>query len=248
MAHSRILAASTIVFVVAAALLVAATTDDRVPDQRYLDYASGFADYTPLLRATCGKSNCQATAVCISDHWALTAAHVLEDAGTTTLRIGERVWTVDRTVVHPDFFDAKPGRGDIALLHVSEPFGLEFYPPLSEGDEVAGDIVSIAGYGLTGRLSSGHSSSDGKLRAGTNHIDRLDDTVIVCTASPGVSALEVCTAPGDSGGPLFCRGRLAGIHSITMADGKQAPRSRSGDESGHVRVSAYRQWIEGVAK
>lgn len=247
MTHSRAIAASLIVAVVAAALLVAATTDDRVPDQRYLDYAKGFAPYTPKLRAVCGEGHCQATAVCISDHWALTAAHVLEEAGTTTLRIGDKSWAVDRTVVHPDFFADKPGKGDIALLHVVEPFLLDYYPPLSDGGEAVGDVVSVAGHGITGRMSQGHSISDGRLRAGTNHIERLEHEMIVCTASPGATALECCISPGDSGGPLFCRGKLAGINSMTMAL-KGPLKSKAGEESGHTRISTYRAWIEEVAK
>lgn len=247
MTHPRNIAASLVVAVVAAAFLVAATTDDRVPDQRYIDYAAGFSAYTPKVRSVCGAGRCEATAVCISDHWALTAAHVLEDAGETTLRIGEKTWAVDRTVIHPDFFADKPGKGDIALLHVFESFGLDFYPTLSEGDEKAGDVVSVAGYGITGRMSLGHSIADGKLRAGTNHIERIEDEMIVCTASPGATALECCISPGDSGGPLFCRGKLAGINSMTMAP-KGPLKSKTGEESGHTRISTYRRWIEEVAK
>jgi len=231
----------------AAAFLVAATTDDGVPDHRYLEYAKGFAPYTAKLKSECGKAKCHASAVCIADHWAMTAAHVLEDAGETTLTIGDKTWAVDRIVVHPDFFQGKHGVADIALLHVDEPFGLDYYPPLSDGDEVIGDVVSVVGYGITGRMSSGHSIADGRLRAGTNHIERFEAGMIVCTASPGRSPLEACIAPGDSGGPLFCRGRLTGINSMTFAT-KGPLKSRTGEESGHTRVWLHREWIGEVTR
>jgi hypothetical protein len=247
MTHPRNIAASLIVAVVAAAFLVAATTDERIPDQRYLDYAGGFATYTPKIKSECGKSKCHASAVCIADHWAMTAAHVLEDAGETTLTLGERTWVVDRIVVHPDFFKGTHGVADIALLHVSEPFGLTYYPPLSDGAEVIGDVVSIVGYGITGRMNDGHSVSDGRLRAGTNHIERFEAGMIVCTASPGRSPLEACIAPGDSGGPMFCRGRLTGINSMTFA-AKGPLKSKTGEESGHTRVWLHRDWIREVTQ
>ena len=88
---------------------------------------------------------------------------------------------------------------------------------------------------------------DGKLRAGTNHIERFERGMIVCTASPGRSRLELCISPGDSGGPLFCQGKLAGVNCVTMAP-KGPLKSRAGEESGHVRVWLYREWIEGVMK
>lgn len=246
-ATARLIVVAFLVAVVAAALLVAATTDDGVPDHRYIDYAKGFESYTPKLKSECGKSKCHASAVCIADHWAVTAAHVLEDAGETTLTIGDREWKVDRVVVHPDFFKGQHGHADIALLHVGDSFGLDYYPPLSDGGEVVGDVVSVVGYGITGKMSAGHSVADGRLRAGTNHIERFEAGMIVCTASPGRSPLEACIAPGDSGGPMFCRGRLTGINSMTFAT-KGPLKSKTGEESGHTRVWLHRDWIREVTQ
>jgi hypothetical protein len=217
-----------------------ATTDDSSPDEAFLRYASGFQSYTAKVKVPCGGKTCEASATMISSHWAITATHVVGDEDRCTLTVGDKSWKVDRIVRHPD-------KADIALLHSEESFGLDFYPPLSGGEEAEGDICSIAGYGVHGRMSEGHNQYDGKLRAGTNHVDRFEKDLIVCTASPGRSRFEVCIAPGDSGGPLFCRGKLSGVNSLTMAP-KGPLKSRSGEESGHVRVSLYREWIEGVIK
>ena len=131
---------------------------------------------------------------------------------------------------------------------VAEPFGLSHYPPLAtEQDAAPGDTVTLAGYGLHGRLGTGYTDSDGRLRAGTNVVERHERGIIVCTAG-GVSPLEFCISPGDSGGPMFSagrEGRLVGIASFTMAD-RGPLRSKRGEEMGHTRVSLFREWIKKV--
>lgn len=224
----------------AAFLFCLATTDDAVPDEAFIKYAAGFAPYTAKLKVPCNGKSCEASATLISSHWAVTANHVLGDQESCTLFAGDKSWKIDKIVRHPE-------KADIALLYSEESFGLDFYPPLSGGEESEGFICSIAGYGVHGKMSEGHNKHDGRLRAGTNHIDRFEGDLIVCTASPGRSRYEACIAPGDSGGPLFCKGKLCGINSLTMAP-KGPLKSRTGEESGHVRVSLYREWIDEVIK
>lgn len=222
-----------------ASVAMAGTTDDNVPDSRYIKYAEGFAPYTVRIRVASGdKVTAAGTATLIGDHWALTAAHVVEGGGEVTVRD----LTAAEVFIHEEF---GPGRADIALVRTDRPFGLAFYPPLSDGEEAVGDVVSLAGYGITGRMSAGHSLSDDRLRAGTQTIERLEDEIVVCKAQHRSSVLEFLIAPGDSGGPLFCRGKLAGIHSMTMAP-RGPLRSRVGEESGHTRVSVFRAWIRKI--
>lgn len=231
----------TIALALAAATCLAGTTDDRIPDSRYLDYARGFAPYTARIRVQTGdRTSAIGTATLIDDHWAITAAHVV--AGGEIVTVGGLAAT--DVIVHEEYSDDAHGMNDIALVRTEESFDLDFYPPLSDGEK-EGQTVSIAGFGITGRLSSGYTTSDDKLRAGTNTIERFERTIIVCKATPRSSPLEICIAPGDSGGPLFCDGKLAGINSFTMAD-RGPLRSRSGEESGHTRVSLFRDWIRRV--
>jgi S1-C subfamily serine protease len=225
---------------------LAGTTDERIPDQVYVDYGVSFAPYTAKIAVTGTDGHISfATATLIDDHWALTAGHVVHGADCATIAPGHDAVEI---VVHPDFDSKNLGWNDLALLRVTEPFGLSYYPPLATDQDAApGDTVTLAGYGVYGRLGTGYTDADGRLRAGTNVVERHERSILVCTAG-GVSPLEFCISPGDSGGPMFSTGRggrLVGIASFTMAD-KGPLRSRRGEEMGHARVSMFREWIAKV--
>lgn len=234
-----------IAFAVASSCL-AGTTDDAIPDAAYLRYADGFRPYTLEVRVVEPSGQLAvSSAVAIGGRWALTAAHVVDDAATATVA-GNPVRV---SFIHPEYRRNEFGRFDIAMLRLRDDLGLDYYPPLSTGQENVGDVVSLAGYGVTGRLSAGYDRTDGRLRAGTNRIVRFEKTLLVCPARRGGSPLPMCIAPGDSGGPVFVgAGRdavLAGIASFTMKD-KGPLRSREGEEMGATRVSLCREWIDSV--
>jgi len=231
--------------ILAASSALAGTTEDRIPDAKYLDYAEGFRPYARKVSVVeSSGSLAHSTSVVIGDHWALTAAHVVEDAATANVD-GNRVTTI---FVHPDFAAGEFGWFDIAVVRCEKDFGLSYYPPLATGDEEVGDVVTIAGYGITGRLSSGYDRLDNKLRAGTARILRFERTILVSDARTA-TALPLCISPGDSGGPWFVgagrEARLAGISSFTMRTNGPL-RSRAGEEQGATRVAYFREWIEQV--
>lgn len=238
-----------IVLLLLAHSCLAGTTDDGVPDSRYVDYGKQFAAFTKRLVVVEDSGRVtHSTAVVIAPRHALTAAHVVEnfDAGA----VGGN--TAEGVSIHDDYDTDTFGVNDIAVVRCKDDFGLEYYPRLSCGDEREGDTVTVAGYGLSGSLSAGHSIADGRLRAGTNTIDRFERSMIVCTAQRGSSALELCISPGDSGGPLFVgagpTARLAGINSCVMSDAGRGLKSREGDETGHTRVSKFREWIRSIVE
>lgn len=226
------------------AVIIGGTTDDAIPDARYIEYGRGFLPYTMKLTARNDRGEpIEATATAVSRRWALTAAHVVDGAKGIT------VGGSPAAVVHISPAFTAVGKGDIALVEMEKAFALEWYPPLSDGTERVGQVVSLAGYGLHGKLSTGHDSADGRLRAGTQKIERLDDGLIICHAQCGSSPLEYCISPGDSGGPLFAGGRLAGVHSFTFDKPKPSGlRSREGEETAHTRVSLHREWISTVTQ
>jgi hypothetical protein len=238
---------SIAIAIVAASSALAGTTDERIPDATYLTYGEGFRRFAQPLRVVEASGKlANSTAAVIGDHWALTAAHAVQDVATATVGANrvETIWT------HREFVNGEFGWHDIAVLRCADDFGLRRYPPLATGDEAVGDVVSIAGYGVTGRLSRGYDKVDGKLRAGTARILRFERTIIVSDARTA-TPMPLCISPGDSGGPWFVGGgreaRLVGISSFTMRD-KGPLRSQAGEEQGATRVSHFREWIAEVMR
>lgn len=235
--------------ILAAANAIAGTTDDAIPDSAYTAYGASYAPYVRRVEVVDTTGRLAVGSGCvIGDRWVLTAAHVVEDAVTVSVA-GNPAVTV---WVHPAWSDDVVGLYDAAVIYCSGDFGLDYYPPLSAGGEKPGDVVSIAGYGVTGRISSGYTRSDGLLRAGTQTIERFERTLIVCSIGRGSSSMEYGIAPGDSGGPLFVgagsEARVAGINSFTMRAGKGPLRSREGEESAHTRVSLVLGWIRDLRR
>jgi len=228
------------------------TIEDTIPDSRYREYGETFAAYTCRLVGTNTDGHTQVgTCTLISPHWALTAAHVVQDYTECGVWTAVGYHRVDRVFVYRDYTGTF-AEHDIALVHVVRPFDLSWYPPLTDGSEQLGDVCTAAGYGVTGRLSSGFSRGDNEIRAGTMRLTAREKSVWVCEIRRGGSPLPFCIAPGDSGGPLWGRaadGRtvLIGVNSYTAKVGKPPVRSQVGEESGHTRVAIYLPWIREVA-
>jgi hypothetical protein len=236
-------------FLLIASSLFAGTTDPLTNDEKYVEYGKKFEYVLSICglyednRLFCGS------AVIIDQEWILTAAHVVKGAKHCGVHVKDStVILMDEIILHKDF-NGSFGLADIALCHLVEPLELDFYPPLYETDDEVGKICCISGYGLTGTFLEGQKISDGKKRAGSNIIDSISGDLLICTPNgtiqEGRTELEFMIASGDSGGGLFIDGKLAGINSCVMAEGK-APKSMYGDEAGHTRVSKYVGWIKEI--
>lgn len=233
------------------AVVAAGTIEDGIPDSRYRAYGETFAAYTCRLVGENVDGKLQVgTCTLIAPHWALTAAHVVEDMTQCSVLTEAGLHRIDRVFSHVGY-DGTFQRHDIALVHVVKPFELAWYPPLTDGSEQMGSVCTAVGYGVTGKLSSGHDRGDGQIRAGTQRLIATEASVWVCVISRAGSPLPFCIAPGDSGGGLWAKasdGRtvLVGVNSYTATTGK-GTRSRAGEESGHTRVALYLDWIREVA-
>lgn len=224
-------------------LLLAGTIDPGTPDQKHLDYGSQFQCVAKIsCREQKSGAVCWASCVVISEHWVLTAAHVVAECDNWTVYVSGEKYPLDQVFVHEDF---ETGNGnDIAVGHSERKIALSFFPGLYGHEDEAGQVVSICGHGIAGTFSTGCVLADGKKRAGSNTVDYVDPKgLIVCSVGSGqTTQLEYMISPGDSGGGLFIGNELAGINSVVMSVGR-APLSKWGDESGHTRISKHKEWI-----
>jgi hypothetical protein len=144
-------------------------------------------------------------------------------------------YTVDRIVVHPDWFTAPPGRGnskhiwlappaeDIALVFLDDAVAAVTPAPVADADYVEGldltnETFTVAGYGtdafITGSLLANHPVviDDGirsfrDVSVITKH-DAFPDRFLKITQA---------TCFGDSGGPLFHDGTVVAINTWTFS-------------------------------
>lgn len=227
----------------------AGTIDPSVADSKYIEYGKKFK----CIYKICGSYNngtkfC-ASAVVIDSHQILTAAHVVKNHKICLLHKDDKAYLVKEIVLHKDFEESNFGIADIALGYIEDDIGLDFYPTLYQDQDEDGKICSISGYGLTGTFLTGANKSDDKQRAGSNHIDKTDRDLLICSPSSKThtkrTELEFLISSGDSGGGLFIDGKLAGINSCVIATDKK-PDSTYGDESGHTRVSKFIDWVQRI--
>jgi hypothetical protein len=127
---------------------------------------------------------------------------VVADMTECTVMTGTGLHRVDRVFTHKDY-TGDHGWHDIALVHVVTPFTLAKFPPVTDGTEQLGQVVAAAGYGVTGRLSSGYTQGDNEIRAGTMLLTARERSVWVCeirrTARRCRSVSHQAIAAGDSG-------------------------------------------------
>jgi secreted trypsin-like serine protease len=184
--------------------------------------------------------------------------------------------------VHPGWtFDYLTGGNDLAVLTLATaaPVGAKIYDLYTSTDEIGKDSVKV-GWGTVG-LSSGFDYGFFGFRKGTNVYDATASTMMQALygetidsvlqydfdngtaqfdafdtffgiADLGTGLSEVMSAGGDSGGPTFIDGKIAGITSYgitlrfndgTSSDAAIGLNSSYGEFGGDTRVSSHTQWI-----
>jgi hypothetical protein len=192
--------------------------------------------------------------------------------------------TVEDIQIHPQY-DGRFWRGyDVAVLELSSaaPAPAERYD-IYRGTAEIGRQVQLVGYGYTGTGATGADSYDGFKRDGLNRYDALVDVLEDPEAIPGSQLVydfdnglagndamdveygiadlgfgtqEANSAPGDSGGPTFIDGLIAGITSygfgfddepgLPNPDTDPELESNFGEVSVDTRVSFVADWIDAV--
>jgi hypothetical protein len=130
-----------------------------------------------------------------------------------------------------------------------------------------GQTFTKVGYGRSGNGIDGDIGSLGTKRQGQNIYDEtgqffesinvndegvllfdFDDGTNNTFGNSGIGFQEINSAPGDSGGPTFINGLIAGVTSfgttLESEDIDGTTNSTFGEISGDARVSEYRNFIE----
>jgi hypothetical protein len=241
----------SILFAAISSIALSGTIDPNTPDSKYLEYATKFTYVGKVCGKTKNDLNYCGSGVAIRPRVILTAAHVVKDTLSCKIQINKKEICVYKVVYHTGFDDNKFGYNDIAIGFTERDIDLDFYPDLYTGSNEKGKICCISGFGISGNFITGAETGDGKQRAGSNKIDYIDRHLLMCSATKGSgrTSLEFLIASGDSGGGLFIDGKLAGINSCVISEGKAITlKSTYQTESGHTRVSQFIDWINDTVK
>ncbi|KAJ9597896.1 hypothetical protein L9F63_011262, partial [Diploptera punctata] len=171
--------------------------------------------------------NCGASI--ISNDWALTAAHCLQNkhkilirlrAGSSTRGEGGTLHSASEIIVHPNH-NNKTQDCDIAVIKVGEPFvyGPTIQPiSLVTTEPSVGDLATVTGWGLTSVKGSLSSQLKVVFIPIIDHYECISDYLhmysvtnnMICAANEE-SGQDACNA--DSGGPMVIGGKQVGIVS-----------------------------------
>jgi hypothetical protein len=211
-------------------------------------------EFARPFRAVCKVGINGGDGTLIDNKWVLTAGHVAEGMYRKTegkLSVyfdNESAYVVKQVFLHPDYVPM--GLNDIALLELQTPVrGIDPIHINTDTNELNKEII-LAGHGDK-RNSDGTWIKDGKLRAYTNIVDRVNDTHIEFDYdSPAENATirEGTSGPGDSGGPALLKSGneyyVAGISSMGEP-GRNGPASYGAIEH-FVRVAKFEKWIHEI--
>lgn len=213
--------------------------------------ALALAADTPAVGKLLAGSRLESTATLIHPRWALTAAHSLTDLKRVNLEFAGQFVAGRDWYVHRRWNDNERQGFDIGLVRLASPITAVTPATLYTGRDERGKVGRLVGYGDHGDGLSGAVDFDQLKRAGENRIDDYERVrhrrrLVLVTDFDRPTAgdalpFEATTASGDSGGPLFIDGRLAGITSWGSR-----PFSEYGDVARYTRVSAFVRWIDKV--
>jgi hypothetical protein len=241
-----------VIFLLLGSSAFCGTMRHDVHDSRHLEYGKKYGFVVRLTgKAREGMGNpdnatIEGSAVVITDEWVVTAAHVVEFMREPHFFFEGQQYQVSDIIQHPDFkLDDFGSQGDIALCRVTKKIDVKNFPALYSEEDEEGQTCGSAGFGMHGKADSSIRQMDHQRRAGSNVVSGIRDDKLMCDMSrDNATQLEFLPAHGDSGGGLFIKGKLAGIHSFVEGDGKAD--SSYGDRSFHTRISKHLPWMKSV--
>lgn len=223
-----------------------------------------------------GSTRC--TGSRIGSNLVLTAAHcVTNNSGQIDASTVQATWETangdftlsSQTInVHPLWNGDLADGADIAVIEMIQDIAssVPTYDLFFDRNEI-GQTFTKVGYGRSGNGIDGDIGSLGTKRQGQNIYDEtgqffesinvndegvllfdFDDGTNNTFGNSGIGFQEINSAPGDSGGPTFINGLIAGVTSfgttLESEDIDGTTNSTFGEISGDARVSEYRNFIE----
>jgi len=168
--------------------------------------------------------------------------------------------------------------GDVGVVRLASGTGIPGYDIFRSGDDYGDWIATLAGYGMSGTGVTGEVLPFGTLRWGLNQFDAkweywaggwvpfawaydFDDgtadhdalCLLGVRCDQGTGPWEVMLGAGDSGGPSFIGGKIAGIHSFGATFGPDwgdidgELNASFGELGGDTIVELYSGWIDQTA-
>lgn len=212
----------------------------------------------------------------IGGQWVLTAGHVADGAHSLRFRVKGQTFKADKWYIHEGWGKDLVAGNDIALIHLTEDVtdatGIRAAKRYYGRTEVGRRALNV-GWGTTGDGLTGGWRWPDQALGGFNRVDKLggwmttsagrENILLQDFDGPSIDGrssmfgsatgdnLEGLIDNGDSGGGMFVKvnnqWRLAGVHSFGFTRGADFfLNSDYGESSGHIRVSSYNSWIDGV--
>lgn len=201
---------------------------------------------TAMIVSTRGAS---CTGVVLAPNALLTAAHCVQPAADYAVVVfeaeGPRLIPASRIAVHPAFdpnsFETRRPTPDLAIVRLSAPLPASFRPAQLSA-EVAlparRTAFTVVGFGVT---RDGDGKSAGTLRA--VELPSIGTTGGIMVRLSDGAAKGGCT--GDSGGPAYLDGMVAGIIGWSTAAGGARG---CGGVTGATLVGPQRPWIDATVR
>ena len=159
------------------------TRDPDTSDEKYIEFGKKFIYIYKICGTYENNENFCASAVAIDKNHLLTAAHVVSGSRICKIIEDENIYTVNKIICHKDFKKENFGFYDIAILNIEENLKIDGFPELYTDSDELNKQCTISGYGITGTFETGIIISDGKRRAGSNTIDKIENDLLICSPS-----------------------------------------------------------------
>jgi len=232
-----------------AALAAVAALLFTAPAHAIVGGQTASADFKAEAAMIVSTRGASCTGVVLAPSVVLTAAHCVQPAADYAVVVfeaaGPRLIPVARVALHPSFdpnsFETRRPTPDLALLKLSAPLPGSFQPAQLSSDmalPAKRSGFTLVGFGVT---KDGDGKSAGTLR--TVSLPSIGTTGGIMIRLSDGTAKGGCT--GDSGGPVFLDGVVAGIIGWSTATGGARG---CGGVTGATLVGPQRPWIDATTR